>query len=526
MYEPGDIIGGYRLMKSCGRGAFGEVFLAENETTRQRFAVKILPMGRQGCENELAALMAYQEKCRYASLMRIYHIGRDEDCLFYVMDAADNLGGGEYLPDTLGNRLRLKKRLAPETLRGMLDDLLNGLEVLHGAGLLHRDIKPDNILWVAGRAVLGDIGLVTEMDAASFAGTRGFISPAVWRGERKFAARDDIYALAVTLYCALTGNGPGEDWKLPLSLSFSGCGDLIRAYNAVLEDGSAVCSVADFRAVLRKKTDKPVKTRRRISAAIWIVAAGIALCVALLTVPWKRAAAPTGKQPTDEALYPGERVLALRRPMAEQRALDEVKETLFEELCAQYAALAKQVEAEAPTAATVAENLNLMIDWYIRHCGDYENTPVSDESIYRECEEIMERRETGREWRNAGIMLDFEMRYAVGSDLRRLQEEQRALEEAEQAERDELLRTLRLGHQTRYAAYQKLSPGKRAVFDYASARFKADLLRQDFSKITYMEWDRSPDKMRKLYEEWVAAYRALKPLEERLLPVFDPGELD
>ena len=128
MYEPGDILGGCRLLKECGSGAFGSVFLAENETTHQRVALKILPQTGRHWERELAALVAYQEKCRHANLMRIYHIGQNEDCLFYTMDAADPLNpAGDYVPDTLGNRLRQRKRLKPEEIRTMLHELLNGL---------------------------------------------------------------------------------------------------------------------------------------------------------------------------------------------------------------------------------------------------------------------------------------------------------------------------------------------------------------------------------------------------------------
>ena len=272
MYKKGDILGGCRLLQECGSGAFGSVFLVENETTHQRMALKILLKTGRHYEREISALTAYQEKCRHANLMLIYHIGQNEDCLFYTMDAADPLNSaGDYVPDTLGNRLRQRKRLPPEEIRTMLNELLNGLEILHNAGLLHRDIKPDNVLWVDGHAVLGDIGLVTASDHASFAGTRGFISPAVWKGERGYSKQDDLYALAMTLYCALTGNEPKGNLELPLSMTFSGCGDLIRAYNDVLDEDSQIHSVADFRAALLKRRNLlSKKQRKRILPAILI----------------------------------------------------------------------------------------------------------------------------------------------------------------------------------------------------------------------------------------------------------------
>ena len=204
MYKTGDILGGCRLLKECGAGAFGSVFLAENETTGQRVALKILPKTGSRWENELAALVAYQEKCRHANLMRIYHVGHDDDCIFYTMDAADPLDpDGDYVPDTLGNRLRRQKRLAPEEIRPMLEELLNALEILHGAGLLHRDIKPSNILVThKGDTVkLIDFGL---SDSASHsvlkipAGTAIYTAPEVLKGAEA-DVRSEIYSLGLVI---------------------------------------------------------------------------------------------------------------------------------------------------------------------------------------------------------------------------------------------------------------------------------------------------------------------------------------
>ena len=74
MYKVGDILGGCKLLKECGKGAFGSVFLAENLTTNQPYALKILYKQGNHFERELAGLIAYQKKCSHANLMRIYHV--------------------------------------------------------------------------------------------------------------------------------------------------------------------------------------------------------------------------------------------------------------------------------------------------------------------------------------------------------------------------------------------------------------------------------------------------------------------
>ena len=326
MYEPGDIIGGCRLLRRCGEGAFGAVFLAENATTHRRCALKILPKTGRQWRRELAALVACQEKCRHDNLLRIHHVGQNDDCIFYTMDAADDLDpAGDYVPDTLGNRMRRRGRLAADELRPILGELLDGLEALHDAGLLHRDIKPDNVLFVGGRAVLGDVGLVTEADGASFAGTRGFISPAVWKGERGYEPRDDLYALGMTIYCALSGNEPRGDLELPRSLTFSGCSDLIRAYNAVLDDASPVRSVADLRRVLAEARPGGVPARIRY-ARYGIALAAVAAAVVAVSVAARRAATPSAPPQTSgrsDAVRAAELAAAMER---EWRACCRVRE--------------------------------------------------------------------------------------------------------------------------------------------------------------------------------------------------------
>lgn len=147
-FKIGDVIGSYRLDAECGMGAYGEVFIAESTATHRRVALKIVFRHGRNCERELRGLTVYQEVCRRTDLLQIYHVENCGEYLYYTMDAADNLNAGadEYVPDTLANRLRTSGRLSAEAVRKMADELTVCLNILHGKGLLHRDVKPDNIL--------------------------------------------------------------------------------------------------------------------------------------------------------------------------------------------------------------------------------------------------------------------------------------------------------------------------------------------------------------------------------------------
>ena len=206
-YKPGDRVESFRLLGECGRGSCGTVFLAENVVTGSRHALKIIPEGGGFSERELDAIVRYMRLCPQSDLMQITHAGRVEGGFYYVMDAADDLNGGrgDYLPDTLENRLKRDGRLSPAAALEMAGQVEKRLCFLHDRGVLHRDIKPANILYIRGEAVPGDIGLLAENSRASLAGTPGFISPEAAGGVRPFAPEDDFYALGKTLYCALTG---------------------------------------------------------------------------------------------------------------------------------------------------------------------------------------------------------------------------------------------------------------------------------------------------------------------------------
>ena len=207
-----DLIGAYRILSEAGRGAYGVVYLVENTLSGQTLALKVL-QGKQE-KRELEGLIRYRE-CRHPNLLQIHHIDRLPDGrLYYTMDAADNRTSDGYEPDTLAER----GRVAPSELLAILHALLDGLEELRRHHLVHRDIKPDNILFVHGVPVLGDIGLTAVSGHSSLVGTPYFMPPGVISGKHPPDEASDLFAVGRVAYVALTGMEPFQYPQLPADL--------------------------------------------------------------------------------------------------------------------------------------------------------------------------------------------------------------------------------------------------------------------------------------------------------------------
>ena len=131
----------YEILKKCGHGAYGEVWIARNRAG-SLVALKTIEKSEQ-IEKELAGLRCYSRIADSPHLIRLFHIGEIGNTLYYTMELADNIGSEElYIPATLGNLLNRKKRFTPAETVELGEKLLSGLETLHQAGLVHRDIKP------------------------------------------------------------------------------------------------------------------------------------------------------------------------------------------------------------------------------------------------------------------------------------------------------------------------------------------------------------------------------------------------
>jgi len=221
MPSPGDILDGYRLTRAIGRGGFGEVWLCQLEATREWKALKFLSSADLSqLEQELKALIHYRTiiaDLNCPNLVTVEHVNQTGDGLFYVMPLADgpqglNTQDAAWQPLTLAAQIAQRRTAATwfsaAEIRAVMLPLLEAVRQLTAAGVVHRDIKPDNILFLRGRPCLGDVGLLTE-DAAQITrrGTPGYAAPS-WYLET--GGNPDMWGLATTLYTLISGNNPDK----------------------------------------------------------------------------------------------------------------------------------------------------------------------------------------------------------------------------------------------------------------------------------------------------------------------------
>jgi formylglycine-generating enzyme required for sulfatase activity len=216
----------YDLLRLIGRGAYGEVWLARDRTGAYR-AVKVVFRASfdhdRPYEREFDGIRKFEPVSRsYANQVQILHVGRHDDrgCFYYIMELADDQQRGQqidpktYTPKTLRSELREHGRLPARECLRIGAALAGALENLHGHGLIHRDIKPGNIIFAHGVPKLADIGLVTDRDVSvSYVGTEGYIPP-----EGPGSAQADLFGLGKVLYEMATGRDRMDFPELPTDL--------------------------------------------------------------------------------------------------------------------------------------------------------------------------------------------------------------------------------------------------------------------------------------------------------------------
>ncbi len=201
-------LGPYIITDWIGQGGMGQVFKAVHEMLGRESAIKVLPLHKstqEAIDNFRREIRA-QAKLDHPNLVRAYDAGEDGNVHYMVV---------EYVPGTDLRRLvRSKGMLSIQQASFIIMQSAQGLEHAHSRGLIHRDIKPGNILVTHdGIAKVSDLGLAGHLNEADdrrgkIVGTADYLAPEQIRTPLDVTKVTDIYALGCTLYYAITGKVP------------------------------------------------------------------------------------------------------------------------------------------------------------------------------------------------------------------------------------------------------------------------------------------------------------------------------
>ncbi len=202
-------IPGYALKKFLGSGAAADVFLAVDLKHSRLAAVKVMTRRRF---SETVAVKRFIKEAQtlsslhHPNIVRIYAAGRTDALRFMAM---------EYFPESLKQRIQTRKRINPDEALTIANQVAAALFYAHGKGFIHRDVKPDNIMFRRdGTPVVLDFGIARVLESTTqltrsgmSMGTPRYMSPEQLNAKRA-DGRSDIYSLGVVLYEMLSGAPP------------------------------------------------------------------------------------------------------------------------------------------------------------------------------------------------------------------------------------------------------------------------------------------------------------------------------
>ena len=199
------VIGRYSLERELGRGGMGIVFLARDVALDRPVAIKLLPpalAARPDLRDRFLREARTAARLSHPNIVAIHAVEEAGELVFFVMTYLDG--------QTVGELLRARGALTPSEAARMIQEVAWALGYAHGRGLVHRDVKPDNIMIerASGRAIVMDFGIAGAAGGAAEAfGTAQYVSPEQARGE-SVDGRSDLYSLGVVSFLALTGRLP------------------------------------------------------------------------------------------------------------------------------------------------------------------------------------------------------------------------------------------------------------------------------------------------------------------------------
>jgi serine/threonine-protein kinase len=243
-FLPGTLVNGrYRIIGLLGRGGMGEVYRATDLTLAQPVALKFLPEAgvTERVLERFHAEVRIARQVSHPNICRVYDIGEVDGQPFISMEYVD----GEDLADLLQRIGRLPSDKALEISR----KICAGLAAAHDKGVIHRDLKPQNIMLnKRGEPVIMDFGLAAVANQLTGAearnGTPAYMSPEQLRGD-EVTSKSDIYALGLVLYEIFSGRKAFEAKTL---------GDLLK-----LQEGAQISSITSLAADIDPQVEKVIK---------------------------------------------------------------------------------------------------------------------------------------------------------------------------------------------------------------------------------------------------------------------------